>query len=297
MTCVAVQKQREPGSAKDGNSGPGPLLCLMALLYDPGAIAGPFRTADRAHGVLYHRCKNSPVIKHGRYRKHLRRYPCKDCGRTFNDKTDTILHCRHIWMGNWMLALRAFLCGPPNGVSINHTAESIGCAYRSTYCMIRRMMDKIRNLPEGIILSGTGETEEGYIRAGSKGGAAQGQRRAAHRPQPTLPAARPRHGHLQEERPDDDCLPPAGHRRRAGPDHLRGSGQRRQDAGRKGGRKVRARTRGHHRRVHHPQEPGRGRIRPPDGKPRRRRVTSRGISTKSTPTTASAGWACSNGGW
>ena len=168
MTCVAVQKQRKPGSAKDGNGGPGPLLCLMALFYDPGATAELFQTVRRAHGVFCSHCKNNPVIKHGRYRKHLQRYLCKDCGRTFNDKTDTILHYRHIWMGNWMLALWEFLCGPPNGVSINHVAESIECAYRSTYHMIRRMMDKIRSHPEGI-LSGTCETDEGYIRAGSKG--------------------------------------------------------------------------------------------------------------------------------
>ncbi len=137
----------------------------MALLYDPGATAELFRTVRWAHGVFCPHCKNSPVIKHGRYRKHLWRYLCKDCCRTFNDKTDTILHYRHIWMGNWMLALWTFLCGPPNGVSINHIAESIGCAYRSTYYMIRRMMDKIRGLPEGILLG----TDEGYIRAGSKG--------------------------------------------------------------------------------------------------------------------------------
>ena len=169
MTCVAVQKQREQGYAKDGNDGPGPLLCLMALFCDPGATAGPFRAVDRAHGDFCPRCRNNPVIKHGRYRKHLQRYLCKDCGRTFNDKTDTILHYRHIWMGNWMLALWAFLYGPPNGASINHIAESMGCTCGSTYYIIRRMMDKMRGLPEGIILSGTSETDEGYIRAGSKG--------------------------------------------------------------------------------------------------------------------------------
>ena len=105
----------------------------MALFYDPGATAELFRTVDRAHGVFCPHYKNNPVIKHGRCRKHLQRHPCKDCGRTFNDKTDTILHYRHIWTGNRMLALWEFLCGPPNGVSINHVAESIGCAYRSTY--------------------------------------------------------------------------------------------------------------------------------------------------------------------
>ena len=100
MTCVAVQKPRKPGSAKDGNCGPGPLLCLMALFYDPEATAELFRTIRWVHGVFCPHCKNTPVMKHGRYRKHLRRYLCKDCGRTFNDKTDTILHYRHIWMGN-----------------------------------------------------------------------------------------------------------------------------------------------------------------------------------------------------
>ena len=166
--CAAVQKQREPESAKGGNGGLGPLLCLMALFYDPWATAELFWTVRWAHGVF---CplqeqpgdKARPVPE-----TPPALYHCKDCGKTFNDKTDTILHYRHIWMENWMLALWEFLCGPPNGVSINHVAESIGCTYRSTYYMIRRIMDKIHNLPEGI-LSGTCETDERYIRAGSKG--------------------------------------------------------------------------------------------------------------------------------
>ena len=62
----------------------------MALFYDPGATAELFRTVRWAHGVLCPHCKNNPVIKHGRYQKHIQRYLCKDCGRTFNDKTDTI---------------------------------------------------------------------------------------------------------------------------------------------------------------------------------------------------------------
>ena len=167
-TFVAAQKQRGTGEARDGNRGPGPLLCLMALFCDPGATAGLFRMVRWAHGLFCPHCRDNPVIKHGRYRRCLQRHPCKGCGRTFNDRTGTILHYRHIWLGNWMLALWAFLCGPPNGVSINHIAESIGCTCRFTYYLVRRMMDKVRGLPEGR-LSGTGETDEGYIRAGSKG--------------------------------------------------------------------------------------------------------------------------------
>ena len=124
VTRVAAQKQRETGEAKDGNCGPGPPLCLMAPFCDHGATADLFRMVRWAHGLFCPRCENNPVIKHGRYRRCLRRHPCEGCSRTFNDRAGTILHYRHIWLGNRMLALRAFLCGPPNGVSINHIAES-----------------------------------------------------------------------------------------------------------------------------------------------------------------------------
>ena len=62
-----------------------------------------------------------------------------------------------------------FLCGPPNGISIiYYIATSMGRAYGAVYRMMRDIMRKVSELPEGK-LSGTGETDEGYIRAGSKG--------------------------------------------------------------------------------------------------------------------------------
>ena len=69
---------------------------------------------------------------------------------------------------NGMLAVWMYLCGPPNGISINCIAESIGRPYKSTYCMIRDMMDQIRNQQDKI-LYGTCETDELYVRATSKG--------------------------------------------------------------------------------------------------------------------------------
>ena len=72
-------------------------------------------------------------------------------------------------MGDWMPALWVFLCGPPNGISIiYYIATSMGRAYGAVYRMMRDIMRKVSELPEGK-LSGTGETDEGHIRAGSKG--------------------------------------------------------------------------------------------------------------------------------
>ncbi len=61
-----------------------------------------------------------------------------------------------------------FLCGQPNGISLNYIATSIGRAYGAVCQMYRDIMRKVGELPEGK-LSGTGETDEGYTRADSKG--------------------------------------------------------------------------------------------------------------------------------
>ena len=100
------------------------------------------------------------IVRYCRYRGHVRRYTCKGCHRTFNDKTGTILHYRHVRMGDWMLALWMFLCGPPNGVSINYISTSLGRAYGAVYRMMRDIMWKVGELPGGR-LSGTGETDMG----------------------------------------------------------------------------------------------------------------------------------------
>ena len=40
-------------------------------------------------GLQCPRCRSESVIKYGSYREY-QRYRCKNCGRTFNDKTGTI---------------------------------------------------------------------------------------------------------------------------------------------------------------------------------------------------------------
>ena len=98
----------------------------------------------------------------------MRRYMCQNCKKTFNDKTGTLLHYKRISMGKWMLSVWMYLCGPLNGISINYISEVIGHIYKSTYYMIRAMMDQIQSLQENV-LSGDSETDELYMKAASKG--------------------------------------------------------------------------------------------------------------------------------
>ena len=146
----------------------GPLLALFVLFADSAAAAELFRMVRWHGGVFCPDCGLNNVAKYCRYQNHLQRYTCKDCKMTFNDKTGTVLHYRHISIGNWMAALWLFLCGPLNGTSIRFISQATGRAYKTTYYMIRNIMKKIRDLPEKP-LKGTNETDEAYVKAGSKG--------------------------------------------------------------------------------------------------------------------------------
>lgn len=165
MARGKTQKQKESG----------PLLLLLALFADMAATAELFRTVRWANGLLCSRCGGVDIIRYCRYQGHVRRYTCKSCRRTFNDKTGTILHYRHVRMGDWVLVVWMLLCGPPNGMIsiIYYIATLIGRAYGVIYRMMRDIMRMVGGLPEGR-LSGTGETNEGYTRAGSKGVALDG---------------------------------------------------------------------------------------------------------------------------
>ena len=153
---------------RKASSGRGPLPALFVLFADSAAAAELFQVVRWRGGVFCPDCGLNNVAKYCLYQNHLQRYTCKDCKKTFNDKTGTVLHYRHISIGNWMAALWLFLCGPLNGTSIRFVSQATGRAYKTTYYMIRNIMKKIRDLPEKP-LKGTNETDEAYVKAGSKG--------------------------------------------------------------------------------------------------------------------------------
>ena len=76
--------------------------------------------------------------------------------------------------------------------------------------MTLRIMEKIRNLPEGQ-LEGTCETDECYVKAGSKGVSLKDNGGGPDRSQPprTTPPVRPQH--LREGQADVHHMPSAGH--------------------------------------------------------------------------------------
>src|SRR4051812_29897012 len=68
-------------------------------------------------------CDSAHVIGHGRY-KQRQRYKCKDCGRTFNDFTNTPLHRTH-HPHKWIKFLECML----KGYSLRRCAVRVGLSW------------------------------------------------------------------------------------------------------------------------------------------------------------------------
>ena len=117
-------------------------------------------------GVYCPHCKSRNIIKWGRY-KLFQRYKCKDCKRTFNDKTGTIFHNSKIPLFLWGCILFLFV--------LVHTSQRkisiLFCtSFKSIFINCKKVMIKISSslpLPKGI--EGEIEIDESYITAGLKG--------------------------------------------------------------------------------------------------------------------------------
>ena len=157
MVHKTTQKQYDVGL--------GLLLSLIALFIEENITAEMFRRVRWAAGLVCPHCGYENTPKYCKYKW----YVCKDCNKTFNDKTETILYYNHIGISKWMLAARMYLCGLLNGILINCIAEFIGRPYKSTYYMIRDMVDYVRNQQDKI-LYGKCETDKMYVLVASQTG-------------------------------------------------------------------------------------------------------------------------------
>ena len=109
------------------------------------------------------RCRSESVIKHGSYREY-QRYLCKDCDRTFNDKTGTIFAHAKIGLDKLLFAFYSLLRFK---TSIRQFDAEIDVSYRS---LRRRVEQFARTLDAPAInLVGPVEIDEFYVSAGKKG--------------------------------------------------------------------------------------------------------------------------------
>ncbi|WP_435197723.1 IS1595 family transposase [Natronomonas sp. EA1] len=133
------------------------------LLSSEASAANLLAQVRWREGLCCPRCRSESVIKHGSYREY-QRYLCKDCDRTFNDKTGTIFAHAKIGLDKLLFAFYSFL---RFNTSIRQLDAEIDVSYRS---LRRRVEQFTRTLDApAISLVGPVEIDEFYVSAGKKG--------------------------------------------------------------------------------------------------------------------------------
>ncbi len=114
-------------------------------------------------GLQCPRCQSESVIKYDSYREY-QRYRCKNCGRTFNDKTGTIFAHAKINLDKLLFAFYSLLWF---NTSIRQIDAELDVSYRSLH---RRVEQFARTLDAPRIdLVGPVEIDEFYVSAEKKG--------------------------------------------------------------------------------------------------------------------------------
>lgn len=119
-----------------------------------------------AGGVRCPRCGSEEVHKWGK-RNGKQRYRCRadDCGRTFNDFTETpFAHTRRSW-AKWAQYVECMLDGKP----LRQCAEEVGITLRTSFRWRHVVLDALRQLDDETELSGLVEADETYVRHSKKG--------------------------------------------------------------------------------------------------------------------------------
>jgi len=114
-------------------------------------------------GVECPRCRSDLTVRNGSYRVY-QRYLCKNCGRTFNDKTGTIFAHSKMKLKEWYFTIYVFL-------RFNASLRQIEAELDLSYRTVRRRVERFaRALDAPVIrLSGPVEIDEVYVSAGLKG--------------------------------------------------------------------------------------------------------------------------------
>jgi transposase-like protein len=91
-------------------------------------------------------------------------YLCKDCGRTFNDKTGTVFQYSAIPLRKWYLAVYTYI---RLNTSIRQLDAELAVSYKTVYRRVQRFpraLDAPRPQFEGPV-----EIDKLYVSAGKKG--------------------------------------------------------------------------------------------------------------------------------
>nr|MDO8082751.1 transposase [Candidatus Freyarchaeota archaeon] len=81
---------------------------VLDLLSSEETCSKLFKEIRRKNGIHCPRCGSRRLKGHGNYGQRLKRYKCKTCERTFNDKTGTIIQHSRLSLREWFILIFLF---------------------------------------------------------------------------------------------------------------------------------------------------------------------------------------------
>jgi transposase-like protein len=114
-------------------------------------------------GVECPRCRSDLTVRNGSYREY-QRYLCKNCGRTFNDKTGTIFAHSKLTLKEWYFTIYVFV---RFNTSIRQIEAELDLSYKTIHKRVERFARAL-DAPR-LDLVGPVEIDEVYVNAGKKG--------------------------------------------------------------------------------------------------------------------------------
>jgi transposase-like protein len=112
-------------------------------------------------------CQSEQVVKNGHdtHEVERQRYLCRECGRSFDDLTNTVFAGHHQPLKIWML------CSYFMGLNLSNQqiAAELGLSKFQAHDMTKKLRQGVVDRQEPVVLEGEVECDEVYVVAGHKG--------------------------------------------------------------------------------------------------------------------------------
>lgn len=142
-------------------------MLTLSKLIDEDKCYETIRTMRWPEGVCCIECGSKNITKRGKHDTYSarQRYVCSECGRHFDDLSDTIFAGRHQPLQTWIACL--YLMGL--NVSNQQIAEELSLHKDDVHQMTSELRQAVADKRPEVQLSGTVEFDEVYVTAGHKG--------------------------------------------------------------------------------------------------------------------------------
>ena len=146
------------------------LLQLLSKLFGqaslPAASLTSFVSEGRfTDGVVCPHCGKKHVRRNGHRKDGAQKYVCAECGKSFMARTNTITAGSSKPLETWRKYIECMV----NELPIRQAADECGMAASTSFVWRHKILDALRNMSEGVTLSGIAESDDTYFPLSFKG--------------------------------------------------------------------------------------------------------------------------------